>query len=342
MKKLFTMAVGALLVLGLAACNSGSKKEESVSYSDTVYEDKGEIYGLWGPKEVKINGVALGDNAWGGDKTAEAGKMTATSIANVAKVSKDIANKLVKVEAAGKLKGLYVLEKVELGHEAYNGEKKGGYKADGTYVEVDAIYASKLGHYTYDELTGNYAATQWIPSPEGYSNALSPETLWMPSHTDKKDEHQLDHNANPIILTGAGEYTYVLAVYKGAYEDSYFGVGAVQTKKLDEYVPPVALSEYALPGAWNGWDNSATKETSAMIKQADNSYKLTLTVTAGQAGRVVEAGSWNTAASFADVTTGADLVQVGEGTDDNFAFKAAGTYEVTFTVSPKAITIVAK
>lgn len=338
MKKLFTVALGTLLVLGLAACNSGSgkQKERTVdSFSDTVVKDGNTVYGMVGPSCAYINGQAIGDKAWGA-ADGVFGAATAVSLRDVAK--KDIA--LATALEGKPLKGLYSISKVELGHQALAGYLKGAYNEKGEYVEKDGVYTVKFASFTYDDLTEKNVIDKWIPSPEAYSESLTPSLFWAPIHQEAKDEHQLAHDSDSVNIGGAGEYTYFLGVYSKAVGDSMFGVGVVKDKALDEYVAPKALSEYAMPGQWNSWDNSGLTNTSAMEKVDDDTYKMNLTVAAGDNGRIVESGSWNTAADFEDVTTGADLVEDDNGGDHNFKFKTAGQYIVTFTVSTGAVTIV--
>lgn len=339
MKKLFTVALGALLVFGLGACNAKKDQkpaERTVdSFSDTVVKDGSTVYGMVGPKEAYIGGQAIGDKAWGA-ADGVFGAATAISLRDVAK--KDIA--LATAFESKPLKGLYQVTGVELGHQALAGYLKGAYNEKGEYVEKDGVYTVKFAKFTVDDLTEKNVIDTWIPSPEAYSESLTPKTFWAPIHQEAKDEHQLAHDSDSVNLAGPGEYTYFLGVYSKAVGDSMFGVGVFQDKALSEYVAPTALSEYAMPGQWNGWDNSGLTNTSAMEKVNDDTYKMTLTVSAGDNGRIVESGSWTTAADFEDVTTGADLVEDDNGGDHNFKFKAAGSYIVTFTVSSGAVTIV--
>ena len=339
MKKLFTVALGALLVFGLAAC--GGKKEEpkartADSFSDTVIKDGNTVYGMVGPASAYIGGEAIGDaRAWGG-ADGVFGAAKAVSLRDVAK--KDIA--LATTLEGKPLKGLYEVSGVELGHQAVAGYPKGAYNEKGEYVERDGVFTVKFANFTYDDLTDKNVIATWIPSPEAYSESLTPSLFWAPIHQEAKDEHQLAHDSDSVNLGGAGEYTYYLGVYSKAVGDSMFGVGVVKDKALSEYVAPTALSEYAMPGQWNGWDNSGLTATSAMEKVNDNTYKMTIEAAANDNGRIVEAGSWTTAADFTNVTTGADLVVDDNGGDHNFKFVNAGTYIVTFTLSPKAVTIV--
>jgi hypothetical protein len=342
MKKLFTMALGALLVIGLAACNNGKKEEEPAKektaedFSADVIADGTNVYGMVGPASAYIDGQAI-PKAWG-DADGTFGLAKAVSLRDVAK--KDIA--LAEAFEAKGLKGLYAVEKVQLGHDALAGYMKGAYNEKGEYVEADGCFTIKFAKYTLDDLTEKYAIDTWIPSPEAYSESLTPKTWWAPLHKEAKDEHGLAHDSDCVNLGGAGEYTYFLGVYKKAVGDSFFGIGVIKDKALDPYVAPQALSEYAMPGQWNGWDNSGLKATSAMEKVNDTTYKMTVTAAAGDNGRIVESGSWNTVGDVTKVTVGADLVEDDNGGDHNFKFLAAGSYTVTLKLGDTvAVEIVA-
>ena len=341
MKKLFVAALSTLLVLGMAAC--GSKKASSSSqqgektandYSDTVIKDGDTVYGMVGPSAAYINGEAIGARAWGA-ATPEFGAATATSL-------RDVAQRDLKVAEAfeGKdLKGLYKVEKVELGHQALAGYMKGAYNEKGEYVERDGVYTVKFVKYGVDEETSNPFIDTWLPSPEAYGETLTPATFWAPPHQEAKDEHGLAHDSDSVNLAGAGEYTYYIGVYKKAVNGAYYGFAVFQDKQLTEFVPPEDQVIYSIPGQWNGWNNSAE-----MTKVNDNQYTAELTVAAGDNGRITETGTWTTAADVRDVTVGASLVEDDNGGDHNFKFLAAGTYTVTLNIGAgdvKTISIVA-
>lgn len=321
MKKLFVAALGTFLVLGMAAC--GPKARSVESFSDEKIANGQQVYGMVGPSQAYIGGEAI-PKAWG-EADGTFGIAEATSL-------RDVAKRDVKVAAAFEkkdLKGLYKVSEVELGHQALGGYMKGAYNEKGEYVEKDGVYTVKFANYTYDDETEKYAIATWIPSPEAYSESLTPATFWAPLHTEDKDEHGLDHASDAVNIAGAGKYTYYLGVYKKAVNQSFYGIAVFQDEALSEYVPPVAACPYSIPGSWNGWDNAAE-----MTTVNETTYTAELTVEANAAGRITETNSWTTKASFANVVTGADLVQAQEGsTDDNFQFLAAGTYTVTLDLS---------
>lgn len=335
MKKLFLAAVSTFLVLGMAACkgNSTPKEKTAEDFSADVIKDGEEKYGMVGPSQVYFDGQPNA-KAWG-DADASQGVAEATSLRDVAK--RDI--KVAEAFESKDLKGLYKLSKVELGHQALAGYMKGAYDEKGEYVERDGVYTVKFAHYSLDEETDKYSIGTWIPSPEAYSESLTPATFWAPIHQEEKDEHGLAHDSDAVNLAGAGEYTYYLGVYKKAVEGSFFGIAVFQDQKLDEYKAPEGQVIYSIPGQWNGWKNDATME-----KVNDNQYKAELTVAANDNGRITETGTWTTVADVTNVTVGADLVEDDNGGDHNFKFKAAGDYTVTLNIAgdTKTISIVKK
>lgn len=343
MKKLFTAALGALLVFGLAACGGGKKEEEQPkdravsSFDNTVIADGEVVYGMTGPSQAYIGGEAIGAKAWG-DNDGSIGAATAVSLRTVAAEDLQLAIKLEGM--VSNLKGLYMVEKVELGHQAVAGYPKGGYKADGTYAEVDGVFTVKFVKYDLDEMTEDLFIDTWIPSPEGYSESLTPDLLWPHTHSEDKDEHGLDHNADMVNFGGAGEYTYFLAVYKAAQNGSFYGVAAHKDKALDPYVAPADTPAYTFVGAWNGWDNAGGEGTwLTPVEGEEDKFELTLTVEAGNNGRVVNTGSWDTAANLEQVTVGADLVEDDNGGDHNLKFLAGGQYRIVLNVAEAGNTL---
>lgn len=326
MKKLFVAALTTLLAFGMAACGGKAeekKEKKAEDFSDAVIADGSTKYGMVGPGQAYINGEPI-TKTWG-DADGTFGVAEATSL-------RDVAQRDIEVAEAfeGKdLKGLYKVSKVELGHQAVAGYMKGAYNEKGEYVEADGVFTVKFAKYTYDDESEKYAIDTWIPSPEAYSESLTPATWWAPLHQEAKDEHGLAHDSDAVNLAGAGEYTYYLGIYKKAVNGSFFGIAVFQDKALTPYEAPADLSPYSIPGSWNSWNNSAE-----MTEVNETTYSVTLTVEADAAGRIVETGSWTTKASFANVVTGAALVQAQPGsTDDNFQFLAAGTYTVTMDLS---------
>ena len=205
---------------------------------------------------------------------------------------------------------------------------KGAYNEKGEYVEADGVFTVKFANYTYDDETEKYAIGTWIPSPEAYSESLTPSTWWAPLHQEEKDEHGLAHDSDAVNIAGAGEYTYYLGVYKKAVNGSFYGIAVFQDKALSAYEAPAGQCPYSMPGAWNSWNNAAE-----MTEVNATTYTMTIDAAADANGRIVETGSWTTVADFTNVTTGASLVVDDDGGDHNFKFLAAGNYTITLDLS---------
>lgn len=332
MKKLFVAALTTLLAFGMAACGGqkGNKERKAEDFSDKVIADGDTKYGMVGPSQAYINGEAI-PKAWG-EADGSFGIATATSL-------RDVANRDVKVAEAFESKkviGLYKVDKVELGHQALGGYMKGAYNEKGEYVEKDGVYTVKFAKYAYDDETDKYAIETWVPSPEAYSESLTPATWWAPLHQEAKDEHGLAHDSDAVNIAGAGEYTYYLGVYEKPVNGSYYGIAVFQDEALSEYEAPAAACPYSIPGSWNSWANNAE-----MTTVDETTYTVELNISAelvaadgGASGRITETGTWTTKASFANVVGGASLVQAQPGSgDDNFQFLAAGTYTITLDLS---------
>lgn len=319
MKKLFVAALGTFLVLGMAAC--GPKARSVESFSDEKIANGQEVYGMVGPSQAYIGGEAI-PKAWG-DADGTFGIAEATSLRDVAKRDVKVAEAFEKKD----LKGLYKISEVELGHQALGGYMKGAYNEKGEYVEKDGVYTVKFANYTYDDETEKYAIATWIPSPEAYSESLTPATFWAPLHTEDKDEHGLDHASDSVNIAGAGKYTYYLGVYKKAVNQSFYGIAVFQDEALEEYVAPQATCDYSMPGAWNSWNNAAE-----MTVVNDTTFSMTITAAENDNGRITQTGTWTTVADVTNVVTGADLVVDDNGGDHNFKFLAAGSYTVTLVM----------
>ena len=319
MKKLFVAALGTFPVLGMAAC--GPKARSVDSFSDEKIANGNEVYGMVGPSQAYIGGQAI-PKAWG-EADGTFGIAEAASLRDVAKRDVKVAEAFEKKD----LKGLYKISDVELGHQALGGYMKGAYNEKGEYVEKDGVYTVKFANYTYDDETEKYAIATWIPSPEAYSESLTPSTFWAPLHTEDKDEHGLDHASDSVNIGGAGKYTYYLGVYKKAVNQSFFGIAVFQDEALEEYVAPQAACDYSMPGQWNSWNNAAE-----MTIVNETTFSMTIEAAANDNGRITQTGTWTTVADVTNVVTGADLVVDDNGGDHNFKFLAAGSYTVTLVM----------
>lgn len=316
-KKLLSAALGTLMIMGLTACPGG--------YDKTVKADADHnCYVVMGPGSVGDKDTAKEDAkalAW---DYSEAGKMEATSLDAISKVSKALADTL-----KGKgIAALYVKENVRLGEtdagwttKALKGEE---------VVELNGSYAIKTGSVNYDDEDQVYSVDEWIPSPEHYTENLTPASLYMGPHSEEKDAAGNDHNANPAAIDGAGIYTVVVARYTQAVGDSMFGLGIVKTSDLEGYVAPPTynVTKMALVGKINGTDNwDAGVE---LVKaEGRNTYEASVELKAGDEIKIRANDEWK-------YSWGAGVIAKGSGyvdNDANYAITADGTYTISITLN---------
>lgn len=209
MKKLLTVAMGAVLLCSVSAC--GPK------YDKTVLSGEAD--------KISFHYVGGYEGSW-----AATGKnlMTATSVAEVAKVSKDVA----KILAKKSIKYLHMAD-IEIAADAgwdaffWNGTEK---------VKVDGKYAVKSIRANYEEIDGEtvYGSFQWIPNPVSGGAAhvenLTESTLFIPVWQEAEDEHGFSWANNPVITTQKeGKYKLIVAQYpaEATETDCNFAMGVV-------------------------------------------------------------------------------------------------------------------
>ena len=343
MKKLLSGAAALLMVLGMTAC--GGKKTRSVdSFDDTkLPEQQTALYGegicFLGPDVVRIGGEQVVSWSYSGaaNQTFEA-----ASLRDVAELDVSLAEKLEKANVAS----LYIKKDIELGIQGICNEKKGFYDG-GTYKEADLVYGGKVGQWITDEVTGAKQNTTWVPSPECYVDSLTPKAYWTPSHTETKDEHELDHNANPMVIQGAGTYTYVVARYSKTKADgSVYGMGVIQQSKGTEYVAPT-FANWRLVGTISGWDKDATTANLQFNANNELTYHFEAsTETAAVEFQVIKAysdgsGSWGGQLGASAVTS--SPAGAFDLSGSNIKVLVAGDYKITVNggESGTALTIVA-
>lgn len=316
MKKVLSVLLALALTVTLFGCKKTAK------FSDEVLKDTEKVgYCLAGPEQ---NYVGSEENklAWA---PKDACMLTATSLAEVAKVDEALATKL---QEKG-VKALYMISGVELGKTAANYSKL-AYKEDGSLVQADGALTFKIIGVTYDSETEKNVTDGWYPSAEIYGESLTPAALWYPAHSSVLDENGLDHNSDPVALAGAGTYTVVFAIYKAAVNGSLFGTALIQTKANAEgqqptAVVPVAVTTMGVIGYQN-WD----ADNQPLTKGADGAWTGTITVEAGQSFKVRANGAWDYSWGFADLTTAnAAFVEA----DGNLKVVVPGTYKITIKVA---------
>ena len=315
MKKVLSVLLTLALTVTLFGCNKKAK------FSDEVLKDSEKVgYCLAGPEQ---NYVGSEENklAWA---PADACMLTATSLAEVAKLDEALATKL---QEKG-VKALYMISGFEVGKVAANYPKL-AYKEDGSLVQVDGSLTFKVIGVAYDSETEKNVTDGWYPSAEIYGESLTPSVLWYPAHSSVLDENGLDHNSDPVVIAGAGTYTVVFAVYKAAVNGSLFGTAMIQTKanaegQQPQAVVPVAVTSMGVIGYLN-WD----ADNATLTKGADGAWSGNITVEAGQSFKVRANGAWDFNWGFGDLTAANAAFEENEG---NIKALVAGTYKVTIKV----------
>lgn len=190
--------------------------------SDPIPFTTGQSVHLAGPHQVLVDGEWK-TNEWAAKDYNE---IEAASLKDIQKLDKD----LYKVIKEKDIKALY-MGQVRVGAEGTEAGWTTKVLKDGKVEEVDGSYCVKAIVATYESTDEVYNADYWVPSPEsGKGESLTPDTLFVsPNHTDKADENGFDHNTNPAIISGAGEYTFVFVQYNAVAENgAVLGIGVVK------------------------------------------------------------------------------------------------------------------
>lgn len=329
MKKLSTALVFFGCLFALAACGQES-------YSTDVLKDADyDAFTVAGAFASHTEGKAVEWNY------TEQGAMTAASLADVAKVSKDMAKTLKGKD----LKGLYIYEGALIGctQHGFAGWNTDAMK-NGEKVSLDGGYCVKAIGCTLDDLTGGYLSAQWTPDPHtACVENLTPKTFFVPTWKEAADENGFAWNSNPVCIGGAGKYTIVVASYNATVDesksDSYnFAMGLVKTEEKEEFVP-AAHDHYRLVGSINEWN----KDDTAAAVQFSAEGVLSYTFAAGDEFKVISAltdgtGSWDGAFGFSADSLGEGVAATDfEDNGGNFKVVTAGTY--TLTVANGALKI---
>lgn len=207
MKKLLTLAMGALLACGMTACGS--------NYDKTVlaYEE--------GTTANVVGGFDAAE--W----VDQIGKkvMTASSVDGVAKVSKDAAKKL---SGKSNIKAIYLYEGLEIKDDAdWGGEAKNPWAlVNGEKKQFNPSHAVKVVVSTPSK-----AQNQFVSDPHtAHAEALT-DNFFVPVWQEELDDNGFSWADNTIITSEKGKYTIIFAEYAGAStpEHVQYGLGAVRT-----------------------------------------------------------------------------------------------------------------
>lgn len=315
MKKIiFSIFALALVVLGLASCGEPS-------YSEDVLADN--------TKQITYHVSNAHYNNWSGfnveGQKPEDSQMKAVSLADVAKVNKDLAAALAKHS----IKYLYMFEGFEAGTDAVWAGWTNPCSTDGnkTATELDGSYAVKAIKVKTSEVEGETVrtATAWMPDTDDkfHAESLTPETLWItPNYKADQDEKGFHWNMNPYLIKGAGKYTIVLAIYNG--EALAGGFGAVKTQDLTEHVEvEPEVKAWGIAGTMNGWGDPA--DTDMVKNETTGLFEAQITVEAGALFKVRANDKWTE-------SYGVD--------GENVEIEAAGTYKITFNEETHEINVI--
>ena len=179
------------------------------------------------------------------------------------------------------------------------------------------------------------------------------ELAWGPANTVAQKDPAIAANAGQIAINAQAPY----ATPQGQISGAWWNIAKVIADEVkdakDEAGIQAALDNYkakcdaligvggfVFVGAWNGWDNA---DMTHKLTESGGVYSITLEVEQSDymGGRIVAATTWDTDHGAAQVTTGADLIDVeAGGGDNNIVFKAPGNYTVKWTESSNTIEIV--
>jgi hypothetical protein len=287
MKKNLLVGAAALLTLfGVVSCGGG--------YDATVLEDKENVWVTHG-NFLLADGTA---NGWNGKEKEvyEKSALKATSVAEVAKISEDVAKALSNKE----IKALYTVDVILGTNDA--GWTTDCIKADGKKYKVNGSYALKVAKCSYDAADGVYSEQQWIPDPKtAHVESLTPSTYFVPTWQETADENGFSWASNPVCIGGAGTYTIIAAQYKAVSSASTAGYGIGLVKKAEgtaisedqlvvDYV--AANHTYGVIGSFAASENWA-KDVAMTANEDNTSWSATVTLAAGDQFKVRADGAWD-------------------------------------------------
>lgn len=178
---------------------------------------------------------------------------------------------------------------------------------------------------------------------------------WGPSNLAAQSNEAVMNDPTLVALAAQSPYATPQGQIHGSWWDIEKVLGDVARDSatdaelqagLDTYSNAInalfQLDGFIFVGAWNGWSNS-----DGNYKLVQDGDVLSIDVTVEESdymgGRIVTAGDWDSDKGAAQVTVGADLINLeSAGSDNNIVFNAAGTYHVTYNETTGEITIEAK
>ena len=213
MKRIFKTLFSLLVVLGLVsvavACDQPTEEQEE---DNTSYHVVGGHYNDWS------------------DYT-DANKMTEISADDLGALKSKLLDK--EITAVLKLEGREYNADFAWTTPAY---------VDGKSVSLDGGYTVKVVYAEYDAADDTTFAKQWCPDPKtACVQNLTPESLFIPKWVETPadgEEHLGKWDQNPVITTGAGEYTIYFVEYAGVNtaDSPKYAMAAVKTKEVAENI----------------------------------------------------------------------------------------------------------
>ena len=217
---------------------------------------------------------------------------------------------------------------------SFNGCKLMGVKPQTDVNRVAAL--NKLAQYLTDETR----------QMERF-DALS----WGPANLNAQASEKVQSNPGLAALLKQKDYSVLQGQIHGSWWDIAKVIADDVKSATDEAGLKAALETYynkidslfnldtsklLFVGAWNGWNNADDADTYYLV---DGSITIEVPESDYMGGRLVAPGSWDTDKGFAQVTTGADLLNAdAAGGDNNIVFAEPGNY--TLTWDGTAITII--
>lgn len=308
MKKALVILLAALMILSMAAC---AKKP-------VVLADEGHEAWVAHGQYLLTDGT---ENSWNGKDSSlyEKSALKAISLEDVKAIDQNLYDALSKKN----VKFLYSIDLVFGTNDAgWNSKCLIG----GKMHNANGSYCFKIAQCTADVDGDNkvYVEDQWISDPHtAYAESLTPDTLFMPAWQEEADENGFTWADNPVVISGAGVYTVIVAQYNVASAAGVpgFGIAVIQKEKKDgiayeEIIPYVAADHtYGIVGSFEG-SNWGEGPDVAMTADGENVWTGEVTLKTGDEFKVRADGAWD--------------YSWGNG-EENFKCEADGTYVVTIT-----------
>ena len=216
MKRIFKTLFSLLVVLGLVsvaiACDKTQEQSAEPADDNTSYH---------------VVGGHLND--W--SNYTDANKMTKISAEDLGALKSKLLDK--EITAVLKLEGREFNADFAWTTPAYVNEKS---------VSLDGGYTVKVVYAEYDAADDTTFAKQWCPDPKtACVQNLTPESLFIPKWVEtpaEGEEHLGKWDQNPVITSGAGEYTIYFVEYAGVNtaDSPKYAMAAVKTKEVAENI----------------------------------------------------------------------------------------------------------